>query len=74
MSGAKTENGFTGFVCPSCGTEIEASFDMCGTEAECPACAAKIKIPDRPPVEVPVSDKLSRAMKSRTIRIELGGI
>ena len=35
------EEGFTGFQCPSCNTEIEASLDMIGLETECPACGAK---------------------------------
>ena len=37
---------FTSFVCERCKTEIEASSDMIGQETECPACGAKIVIPD----------------------------
>lgn len=71
---------FTSFRCESCRTEIEASPDMIGQTTECPACGAKIVIPG------PESDGVIRhaagdedpeaieAMKSRTIRIELGDI
>ena len=71
---------FTSFLCDSCHTEIEASPDMIGQETECPACGAKIVIPG------PDADGVIRhaagdddpeaieAMKSRTIRIELGDI
>ena len=69
---------YTSFLCTSCRTEIQASPDMVGLETECPACGAKICIP------APDSDGVIRhaadaedpetieAMKSRTIRIELG--
>ena len=69
---------YTSFLCNSCNTEIQASPDMVGLETECPACGAKIRIPE------PDSDGVIRhaagdedpetieAMKSRTIRIELG--
>ena len=72
------EDCFTSFVCARCHTEIEASPDLIGEETECPACGAKLIIPDNR------SDAVSRhkagdddpdavrAMKSRTIRIELG--
>lgn len=74
---------FTSFLCPSCQTEIEASLDMIGQETECPACGAKIIVPAR---EQPADDNVIRhsqgdndkartqAMKSRTIRIELGDL
>ena len=74
------ETGFTSFCCTNCKTEIEASLDMIGQETECPACGAKIVIPG------PDADGVIRhaagdddpeaieAMKSRTIRIELGDI
>ena len=73
------ENYFTSFVCEKCRTEIEATCDLIGQETECPACGAKIIIPDNRR-----NDGLSRhgagdddpdamqAMKSRTIRIDLG--
>lgn len=69
---------FTSFVCPKCHSEIEATLDMIGEHTECPACGAKIVIPDSR------EDNLQRhvagdddpdarqAMKSRTLRIELG--
>lgn len=69
-----------GFACPSCGTEIEASPDMAGEETECPACGARIKVPADGPdgvVRHAAGDSSSSgesAMKSRTIRIELGDI
>ena len=71
---------FSCFLCNNCKTEIQASADMIGLEAECPACGAKLTIPDA------VEDGIGRhelgdddpdavqAMKSRTIRIELGDI
>ena len=71
---------FSCFLCGNCNTEIQASSDMIGQEAECPACGAKLVIPDA------VDDGVGRhgpedddpdavqAMKSRTIRIELGDI
>ena len=74
------EDSFICFRCKSCQTEIEASPDMVGQETECPACGAKLVIP------APDSDGIIRhaagdnapsaieAMKSRTIRIELGDI
>ena len=37
---------FTSFVCERCKTEIEASSDMIGQETECPACGAKLVVPD----------------------------
>lgn len=72
------DSQFTSFVCPKCRTEIEASPDMIGEETECPACGAKLVIPDNR------NDGITRhsaddydldaqqAMKHRTIRIELG--
>lgn len=72
------QNAFVSFRCSKCSTEIEASPDMIGQETECPACGTRIVIP------APVADAVIRhtpgdddpeaieAMKSRTIRIELG--
>ena len=74
------EESFTAFLCDCCHTEIQASPDMIGQETECPACGAKLVIPG------PEADNVIRhvagdddpeaieAMKSRTIRIELGDI
>ena len=72
----KSEDGFTGFSCPSCGTEIEASMDMIGEKTECPACGAMIVVPDGDDGVVrhgaeDASPAASQAAKSRTIRIEL---
>ena len=82
----ETPSDFTSFLCPSCKTEIEASLDMIGQDTECPACGAKISVP---PPEAPGAadydhvvrhaqgdnDKArTQAMKSRTIRIELGDL
>ena len=73
-------SNYTDFLCSKCHTEIQASLDMIGQETECPACGAQIRIPD------PESDGVVRhgvgdddldaiqAMKSRTIRIELGDL
>ena len=58
---------YSSFLCTSCHTEIQASPDMVGLETECPACGARIVIPS--PDEDPATIE---AMKSRTIRIELG--
>ena len=72
------EEGFTAFQCPSCGTEIEASLDMCGTETECPACGARIAVPAQEADDGVVrhgqddgSKVRTQALKGRTIRIEL---
>lgn len=69
---------FSCFLCRSCKTEIQASADMAGQEAECPACGAKLVIPDADDDGIgrhgPEDDDPDavQAMKSRTIRIELG--
>lgn len=71
---------FTSFLCEKCGTEIEATLDMIGETTLCPACGAQIVVPDNK------DDGIVRhgagddheintgAMKSRTIRIELGDL
>lgn len=69
---------YSNFLCSSCGTEIQASPDMVGLETECPACGARIVIPAPEPdgiVRHRAGDddpETVEAMKSRTIRIELG--
>ena len=74
------EDGFIGFRCDHCHTEIEASPDLIGQETECPACGAKFTVPDNRDDGVTRhaagDDDITRsqAMKSRTIRIELGDI
>ena len=74
------ESNFTCFVCTHCNTEIEASIDMIGQSTECPACGTKLMIPDnrqdgvkRHSAGEDDPDKL-QAMKSRTIRIDLGDL
>lgn len=74
------EGNFSSFLCPKCNTEIQASPDMVGQSAECPACGTEFVIPE------PSSDDVIRhasgdidpdtinAMKSKTIRIELGDL
>ena len=74
------ENGFVSFRCGNCNTEIEASPDMIGQTTECPACGARITIPDAKTDDVvrhgvgDVDPDAIEAMKSRTIRIELGDL
>ena len=74
------QNAFTSFRCGCCHTEIEASPDMIGQETECPACGKRIVIPGPDAGGVlrhTAGDDDPRsidAMKSRTIRIELGDI
>ncbi len=75
------EHSFTSFLCPSCGIEIEATLDMCGIETECPACGATITVPRADTGDGVVrhtddddSKVRTQAMKSRTIRIELGDL
>ena len=69
---------YTRFLCEKCHTEIQATPDMIGLEAECPACGAKLIIPDSRKDDVvrhgpgDVDPDTVQAMKSRTIRIELG--
>lgn len=69
---------FSSFLCPTCHTEIQASSDMIGQHTECPACGTRLLIPEasqvvRHSADDPDPEALS-AMKSRTIRIELGDI
>ncbi|MBQ5531386.1 MAG: hypothetical protein IIT98_05230 [Kiritimatiellae bacterium] len=69
-----TEEGFTGFKCPACHTEIEASLDLAGQDSECPACGARIKIPADDAIrhgQDELSAESAAAAKSTTIRIEL---
>lgn len=74
------EEYFTSFLCENCHTAIEASPDMIGEEAECPACGARFIVPDNRASSAEVQRHaagdddldLDRMKKSRTIRIELG--
>lgn len=69
---------FTSFVCDKCHSEIEASPDLVGQETECPACGAHLLIPDNRSDGLvrhtadEISSNQAQAMKSRTIRIDLG--
>ncbi len=71
---------FTSFRCEKCGTEIEATLDMIGEATLCPACGANIVVPDNRDdgiVRHGADDDReidTGAMKSRTIRIELGDL
>ena len=76
-----TDEGFTSFLCDHCHTEIEATLDLIGQETECPACGAKIVVPSAEVNDGVVrhgpgdNDKArTQALKSRTIRIELGDL
>ena len=75
------EEGFTSFLCSSCNTEIEASLDMIGQQTECPACGTMLTVPkaetDDGVVRHTAGDDAkarTQALKSRTIRIELGDL
>lgn len=71
------QSSFVDFRCDKCHTEIQASLDMIGQETECPACGAKITIPEHTDGDVirhsagDDDPETLEAMKSRTIRIEL---
>ena len=70
------EEGFTGFQCPSCNTEIEGTAAYRLPEY-CPACGAKLTVPDNQQDDIvrhsagDDSKARTQALKSRTIRIEL---
>ena len=74
------EDDFTSFQCDHCHTEIEASPDLIGQETECPACGTRLTVPDNRNdgvVRHGVNDldkSSTQAIKSRTIRIELGDL
>jgi len=67
------ENSFVSFVCVSCRQELEAPRDMVGQTVECPSCGARLVVMP-PETNGTASQAQSDAMKSRTIRIELGDI
>ena len=78
-----SEEAFVSFLCGGCRTELEATQDMVGEETECPACGAKLIVPEPPKPEVDnvvrhdegeLDDAAKKALKSRTIRIELGDL
>ena len=72
------EDEFISFICDKCHTEIEATPDLVGQSTECPACGARLVIPDNRDDGLARHDSADvdpdavQAMKSRTIRIELG--
>ena len=66
------------FRCKNCGQEIEAPFDMAGSEDQCPTCGEMISIPffSEPGTtqalkEEEAPDALQEAAKNKTLRIEL---
>lgn len=75
---------FTTFLCGNCRTELEATQDMVGEETECPACGARLIVPAPPAPatddglirheEAEADPASKKALKSRTIRIELGDL
>jgi DNA-directed RNA polymerase subunit RPC12/RpoP len=79
-----SDETFINFLCGNCHTELEATQDMIGEETECPACGARLIVPaplktdDDDGVvrhaEGDLGDAATKALKSRTIRIELGDL
>lgn len=67
------ENNFVSFVCSVCKQELEAPRDLVGQTVECPACGAHLVVASAPVQQTSTSAQLD-AMKSRTIRIELGDL
>lgn len=62
---------FISFTCSSCHQEIEVGRELEGQIVECPACGVRIKV--EAPEQGPTQAQLD-AMKSRTIRIEIGDL
>ena len=65
------------FICPECKQEIEASRDMSGETTACPNCGAPILVPAESASNTlhgsPNADPtLIKAMKGRTMRIDIG--
>jgi DNA-directed RNA polymerase subunit RPC12/RpoP len=66
------------FICKSCQQEIEAPCEMAGSTADCPSCGMTFEVPffsEDGTIHAIAVDKqtsdLVKAMKSRTIRIEV---
>jgi DNA-binding protein HU-beta len=66
------------FFCKNCRQEIEAPIEMAGTSAECPSCGVSFEVPffsEEGTIHAIEEDKSTpetiKAMKSRTIRIEV---
>ena len=68
------ESNFVSFVCSSCKQELEAPSNMVGQSVECPSCGAHLVVAPPVPAQQPSSQAQLDAMKSRTIRIELGDL
>lgn len=66
------------FVCMTCKQEIEASRDMAGETTACPNCGAPLIVPSESTantlhgVSHSTDEKTIKAMKGRTMRIDLG--
>lgn len=67
------ESSFVSFVCVSCSQELEAPRDMIGQTVECPSCGARLVVMP-PDTNGTATQAQMDAMKSRTIRIELGDL
>lgn len=67
------ENSFVSFVCASCRQELEVPRDAVGQAVECPSCGARTVVAPAGPASTATQAQLD-AMKSRTIRIELGDL
>ena len=66
------ENNFVSFVCASCRQELEVPRDRVGQTVECPSCGARFV--GAAATATTATQAQLDAMKSRTIRIELGDI
>lgn len=67
------DNSFVSFVCVSCSQELEAPRDLVGQTAECPSCGARLVVmPPEEDASAAAAQPQTDALKSRTIRIELG--
>lgn len=66
---------FVSFVCAACGQELEGPSSQIGKAVECPSCGARIVVTPRANTasSTPTAKQIE-AMKSRTIRIELGDL
>ena len=68
------ENSFVSFVCVSCRQELEVPRDKIGQTVECPSCGARFVVAAPATTASTATQAQLDAMKSRTIRIELGDI
>jgi len=72
------EKQVVSFICKGCKQEIEAPSEMAGSAAECPSCGMTFEVPfysEEGTIHAIATDKqasdMAKAMKSRTIRIEV---